>query len=296
MEMRFERETCRRKSSNDLVQRNPAQAHPLKNDVQSVSSLEGVTVSKPIVSRSMQCMGMPVIREHGWLRKHGPDVIVALEAIPKSMTAPGPSSAVGGFSHSSSAAATPTMEAMNKAKHPVPGSRRKQQMEAPGTGFIAQVVTVETGEDVVSKIMTFLQQGSRAVCILSACGVISKVTFQQAMTSSETTYEGHFEILSLSGNSLPSESRDQCSRTGGLSVSLAFLDGRVLGGVPGLMTAASPVQVVLGSFIAKNREVSDVAPGEAIGARNPSSQGTSSDLLGSPKSPVFANIATWNSN
>ncbi|XP_073101002.1 uncharacterized protein [Elaeis guineensis] len=253
MEMRFERETCRRKSSNDLVQRNPAQAHPLKNDVQSVSSLEGVTVSKPIVSRSMQCMGMPVIREHGWLRKHGPDVIVALEAIPKSMTAPGPSSAVGGFSHSSSAAATPTMEAMNKAKHPVPGSRRKQQMEAPGTGFIAQVVTVETGE-------------------------------------------GHFEILSLSGNSLPSESRDQCSRTGGLSVSLAFLDGRVLGGVPGLMTAASPVQVVLGSFIAKNREVSDVAPGEAIGARNPSSQGTSSDLLGSPKSPVFANIATWNSN
>ena len=44
-------------------------------------------------------------------------------------------------------------------------------------------------QDVVSKIMTFLQQGSLAVCILSACGVISKVTFQQAMTSSETTYE-----------------------------------------------------------------------------------------------------------
>ncbi|XP_038987300.1 AT-hook motif nuclear-localized protein 1-like isoform X2 [Phoenix dactylifera] len=282
MEARFERETWGRKSFNDLVQRNPAQAHPLKNDVQSISSLEGVTVSKSTVTRSMQCMGVPVIREHGWLRKHGTDAIVALETIPESMTAPGPSNAVGGFSPSSSAAATLTVEAMNKAKHRLPGSRRKRRMEAPGsseTGFVAQVVTVDTGEDVVSKIMTFLQQGPRAVCILSACGVISKVTFQQATTSSETMiYEGHFEILSLSGLSLPSESGDQCSRAGRLSVSLAFLDGRILGGVPGLMTAASTVQVVLGSFIAENREVSDAAPGEAMGACNPPSQGTSTGI------------------
>lgn len=50
--------------------------------------------------------------------------------------------------------------------------------------------------------------------------------------------------MSLSGSYLLSESGGQRSRTGGLSVSLAGPDGRVLGGgVAGLLTAASPVQV-----------------------------------------------------
>ena len=56
--------------------------------------------------------------------------------------------------------------------------------------------------------------------------------------------QGRFEILSLSGSILLSENGGQRSRTGGLSVSLAGPDGHVLGGgVAGLLTAASPVQV-----------------------------------------------------
>lgn len=61
--------------------------------------------------------------------------------------------------------------------------------------------------------------------------------------------QGRFEILSLSGSFLLSESGGQRSRTGGLSVSLAGPDGRVLGGgVAGLLTAASPVQVSLSFY------------------------------------------------
>lgn len=56
--------------------------------------------------------------------------------------------------------------------------------------------------------------------------------------------QGPFEILSLSGSFLLSENGGQRSRTGGLSVSLSGPDGRVLGGgVAGLLTALSPVQV-----------------------------------------------------
>lgn len=56
--------------------------------------------------------------------------------------------------------------------------------------------------------------------------------------------QGRFEILSLSGSFLLSESGGQRSRTGGLSVSLSGPDGRVLGGcVAGMLTASSPVQV-----------------------------------------------------
>lgn len=61
--------------------------------------------------------------------------------------------------------------------------------------------------------------------------------------------QGRFEIISLSGSFLLSENNGSRSRTGGLSVSLAGSDGRVLGGgVAGMLTAATPVQVLLYFF------------------------------------------------
>lgn len=56
--------------------------------------------------------------------------------------------------------------------------------------------------------------------------------------------QGRFEILSLTGSFMPSESGGIRNRSGGMSVSLASPDGRVVGGgVAGLLVAASPVQV-----------------------------------------------------
>lgn len=170
-----------------------------------------------------------------------------------------------------------------------------------GVGFTPHVITVQAGEDVLAKIMSFSQNGPRAVCILSANGAISNVTLRQAMTSGGTvTYEGRFEILSLSGSILLSESGGQRSRTGGLSVSLAGPDGRVLGGgVAGLLTAASPVQVIIGSFLAEGWKESrsgmqpeplsssmpKFIPGaSAVGS--PPSRGNLSESSGGPGSPL----------
>ncbi|KAL0410037.1 UNVERIFIED_CONTAM: AT-hook motif nuclear-localized protein 1 [Sesamum latifolium] len=62
--------------------------------------------------------------------------------------------------------------------------------------------------------------------------------------------QGRFEILTLTGSYMISENGGIKSRTGGLSVSLASPDGRVIGGgVAGLLMAASPVQIVFGSFV-----------------------------------------------
>ncbi|KAK6137666.1 hypothetical protein DH2020_028592 [Rehmannia glutinosa] len=97
--------------------------------------------------------------------------------------------------------------------------------------------------------------GPRAICILSANGVISSVTLRQADSSGGTlTYEGRFEILSLTGSFMPSETGGMRNRSGGMSVSLASPDGRVVGGgVAGLLVAASPIQIVIGSFLAGNQ-------------------------------------------
>jgi Plants and Prokaryotes Conserved (PCC) domain len=61
--------------------------------------------------------------------------------------------------------------------------------------------------------------------------------------------QGRFEILSLSGSFTLSEDGGARSRTGGLSISLAGPDGRVVGGgVAGLLLAASPIQVSIYLF------------------------------------------------
>lgn len=60
----------------------------------------------------------------------------------------------------------------------------------------------------------------------------------------KTFLQGRFEILSLSGSFTVTDTGGIRSRTGGLSVSLAGPDGRVVGGgIAGLLMAAGPIQV-----------------------------------------------------
>ncbi|KAI3465483.1 hypothetical protein Pfo_022146 [Paulownia fortunei] len=197
--------------------------------------------------------------------------------------------------------ASPTIK---KARgRPRGSSNKKQQREAlgsTGVGFIPHVLNVNAGEDVSSKIMAISQNGPRAVCVLSANGAISHVTLRQAATSGGTaTYEGRFDILSLSGSFMLSEVAGQKSRTGGLSIALAGPDGRVLGGsVAGLLVAASPSQVIVGSFLPDGHKEATtnymepssvplkVNRGAAAGPSSSPSRGTLSESSGGPASPL----------
>ncbi|KAM7274422.1 hypothetical protein ACFE04_016288 [Oxalis oulophora] len=59
-----------------------------------------------------------------------------------------------------------------------------------GSNFTPHVINVNTGEDVTMKVISFSQQGPRAICILSANGIISNVTLRQPDSSGGTlTYE-----------------------------------------------------------------------------------------------------------
>ncbi|XAR54131.1 hypothetical protein NMG60_11029142 [Bertholletia excelsa] len=121
-----------------------------------------------------------------------------------------------------------------------------------GANFLPHLITVNKGEDVTMKIISFTKEGPRAICIISAVGLISNATLRQPDSSGGTlTYEGIFEILSLSGSFTPTEiGGSRVNRSGGLSVTLASPDGRVIGGMlAGLLVAGGPVQVVVGSFL-----------------------------------------------
>ncbi|OMP00455.1 hypothetical protein COLO4_12694 [Corchorus olitorius] len=183
-----------------------------------------------------------VKRKRGRPRKYGPDGTVSLALTPASATHPG--------------TITPTQK---RGRGRPPGTGRKQQLASlgewlsgsAGMGFTPHVIAIAIGEDIATKIMSFSQQGPRAVCILSANGAVSTVTLRQPSSSGGTvTYEGRFEILCLSGSYLMTSNGSSRNRTGGLSVSLASPDGRVIGGgVGGMLIAASPVQVIVGSFL-----------------------------------------------
>ncbi|KAF2307558.1 hypothetical protein GH714_029721 [Hevea brasiliensis] len=129
--------------------------------------------------------------------------------------------------------------------HPASGS--ELFANTAGGDFTPHVVTVNTGEDVAGKILAFAQKGPRGICILSANGAVSNVTIRQPGSSGGILiYEGRFEIISLSGSFTVTETGGLRSRTGGLSVSLASPDGRVIGcRIAGLLLAASPIQLHL---------------------------------------------------
>ncbi|KAD6453629.1 hypothetical protein R6Q59_015474 [Mikania micrantha] len=205
----------------------------------------------------------PARKKRGRPRKYSPsgDGNIALGLAPAPVTA-GSSAGGGGGGHleasndgGTGGGGTPNTDpSAKKHRGRPPGSGKKQldALGAPGVGFTPHVITVKAGEDIASKMTAFSQQGPRTVCILSANGAISNVTLRQpAMSGGTVTYEGRFEIISLSGSYLLTDGDgNQSSRSSGLSVSLAGSDGRVLGGgVAGSLVAATPVQVVVGSFI-----------------------------------------------
>ncbi|PKI71690.1 hypothetical protein CRG98_007912 [Punica granatum] len=207
--------------------------------------------------------GEPVKRKRGRPRKYGPDGTMSLTLTPGTKGSSAPQSA--GFPSPAAAVAVPTggsvsPNSMKKSRGRPPGLGRKKQLEALGSVGIGFTPHVIT-----------VKAG-----------------------------EGRYEILSLSGSFMLSESGGHRSRTGGLSVSLSGADGRVLGGgVAGLLTAASPVQVVVGSFMSDSRKESK-SPKQAdpfsgttmlghsggfAGGSSPS-HGTLSESSGGPGSPL----------
>uniref|UniRef100_A0A7N0UYF9 AT-hook motif nuclear-localized protein n=1 Tax=Kalanchoe fedtschenkoi TaxID=63787 RepID=A0A7N0UYF9_KALFE len=146
--------------------------------------------------------------------------------------------------------AATSMSQVSHKKRDSPGHipNKLSQLANAGQGFTAHVIDVMAGEDVYQKIMLLMQQSRREICILSASGSISNAALRQPATSGGggIMYEGQFELVSLSGSYVRTDSGERC---GGLSVCLYDTSGQIIGGgVGGPLVAGGPVQVIVGSF------------------------------------------------
>ncbi|KAL0793396.1 hypothetical protein Bca101_064773 [Brassica carinata] len=207
-----------------------------------------------------------VKKKRGRPRKYAPDGTIALGLAPTSPLQDGDSGRV----NTNSAADPPAKRARGRP----PGSIKKP-FDALGPMFTPHVIEVNEGEEILSKVVAFSNQGPRTVSVLSAAGAVSTVTLRYP--SGIQNYKGRFEIVALSGYFSNYEVNGSINRTGSLTVALAGSNAQILGGRVGQLVAASPVQVIVGSFVEEAKKLKQ-STGNAQG-QNPEPASVPANML-----------------
>ncbi|KAL1540165.1 AT-hook motif nuclear-localized protein 9-like [Salvia divinorum] len=215
-------------------------------DTSSTMSPHGMSVGLP----PAMMQGEPVRRKRGRPRKYGRDSAVPMALSPST---PNP---------------VPFVRPTQKRRGRPPGTGRKhQQIPLGGSIFtrpgklVPHVINVAVGEDIKRKVLSFAQ-GRQITVILSGNGTISAVNVSRSSSGGSVTYEGHFDILSLTGSYVQNDVTEPQGPVGCLNVTLSGPDGLVIGGgVEGVMLASSPVQVVVGSLLPRSSKTKNIAAG-----------------------------------
>ncbi|XP_022749095.1 AT-hook motif nuclear-localized protein 25-like [Durio zibethinus] len=130
----------------------------------------------------------------------------------------------------------------NKIKPPIIIAR-----DSPN-GLRSHLLEISSGSDIVDSVSNYARRRGRGVCVLSGTGAVTNVTLRQpaAPAGSVITLHGRFEILSLTGTSLPPPAPPGAC---GLTIYLAGGQGQVVGGsVAGPLMASGPVVLMAASF------------------------------------------------
>ncbi|XP_042951381.1 AT-hook motif nuclear-localized protein 1-like isoform X2 [Carya illinoinensis] len=192
-----------------------------------------LTAASPV---SVELAGTTGKKKRGRPRKYGPDgtVTMALSPMPISSSAP----PGGDLSATKRGKVRPS--GLEYKQHKKVGMQNFGEWNAcsVGTNFLPHIITVNAGEDVTMKVISFSQQGPRAICILSANGVISNVTLRQPDSSGGTlTYEV------VVGSFLPSSNQHEQKPKKPKNES-----------IPAIVTPATTIAAMVPAFNAENDE------------------------------------------
>ncbi|XP_075501080.1 AT-hook motif nuclear-localized protein 11-like isoform X1 [Primulina tabacum] len=207
-------------------------------DTSSTISPQRVSAGPP----SAVLQGEPVRRKRGRPRKYGRDGAVPSAFLP------------------STSNPTLTVSRTEKQRGRPPLTGRKLKLSCLGASLLnfggtltPHVIHIVKGEDIKRKILSFFGLRQQAIVILSGVGAISTVNCRTSSSGGTITYEGCFDMLNLSGSYMHD---DTDGPSGGLNVTFAGPDGHVIGGgVEGVLIAASPVQIIVGSMLPRSSKI-----------------------------------------
>ncbi|KAK1316635.1 putative DNA-binding protein ESCAROLA [Acorus calamus] len=132
----------------------------------------------------------------------------------------------------------------NKPKPPLVITRDSESSMRPA------VLEVASGTDVVEAVAGFARRRRLSVSVLSGSGAVSNVTLRHPTSAASVlALHGRFDILSLSGTLFPPSAASAAVNSPPLAISLAGVQGQVIGGtIAGSLTAAGPVVLIVASF------------------------------------------------
>nr|XP_018473231.1 PREDICTED: AT-hook motif nuclear-localized protein 13-like [Raphanus sativus] len=152
---------------------------------------------------------------------------------------------------------------------PASGNNQRRNNNALGEedeSITAHIINVNAGEDIAMKLVAFMNQEPRELCVLSASGAISCAVLQSKTPLGVVKHEGLYLITDMSGTFLNTESCDgtTVTRTGNLNVALAGPDCKIRAGrVGGMLVAGSEVKVILGIFGPERVKLSEASSAPA---------------------------------
>ncbi|CAI8589051.1 unnamed protein product [Vicia faba] len=236
---------------------NPANPPPHSEPFTTITTTATVnttanTVAPPTLVPCVAGSSESFKRKRGRPRKYFPDDSTALGL--------GSGSGSGSGSGQALAMNSPDSSTAKKSKkgRGRPRGSVKKKLGDNGSAFRPHVIMVNHGEDISEKVMAFSQEKAgpdTEVCIVSAEGLIGTVAFHQA--GSIVVFEGQFEIISLSGQSVESDDGSGLKRMSNLKVSVGGPDSRLLGGVVAdKLVAASTVKVIMACFTLDGKKTS----------------------------------------
>ncbi|XP_051120767.1 AT-hook motif nuclear-localized protein 9-like [Andrographis paniculata] len=121
-------------------------------------------------------------------------------------------------------------------------------LETAGSSLTPYLMTIETGENVIQKILSFTQRAGESICILSASGGVTSAELLKPGSPDVIRHEGQFDIVSLNG-SYTFHGKDVFNGKLLLSVQLLDSKGVLYGGAMGnSLIAGAPIQLVIGTF------------------------------------------------
>ncbi|BAT78429.1 hypothetical protein LR48_Vigan04g200200 [Vigna angularis] len=149
-----------------------------------------------------------------------------------------------------------TIEVVRRPRGRPPGSKNKPKPPViitrdPEPAMSPYILEVSGGNDVVEAIAQFSRRKNMGICVLTGSGTVASVTLRQPSTTpgATVTFQGRFDILSVSATFLPQQSGVSPAVPNGFAISLSGPQGQIVGGmVAGGLMAAGTVFVIAASF------------------------------------------------